>query len=155
MELTGDNGSVVASVGGATVTFSVTAPDGQKRPVSPESFSDLKSGDRLSISFAGFADSGRSRVWLTPGDYSLGEGDLSGGVATINGTIPDDVPEGDVRIVVSADSEEGDSLVVALGVSVVEQLSETSWSWLLIVIVALAVVGGLLVPAVRRRRQAN
>jgi uncharacterized membrane protein len=82
-------------------------------------------------------------------------GELVGGAAIINGAIPDDAPEGDVRVVVSADSEEGDALVVALGVTVVEQFSETSWSWLLIVVVVLAVAGGLLVPAVRRRRQST
>lgn len=155
VELTGDNGSVVASVGDATITFSVAAADGSKRSVSPESFSDLEPGERLSISFAGFADSGVSRAWLAPDGYSLGVGELVGGAAIINGAIPDDAPEGDVRVVVSADSEEGDALVVALGVTVVEQFSETSWSWLLIVVVVLAVAGGLLVPAVRRRRQST
>ena len=83
----------------------------------------------------------------------LGTTRLENGAGFVEGVVDDSAPEGDRRIAVATESADGDPVVVAYGVSIAEgESSGTSWSVLLLVIVGLAVVGGLLIPAAKRRR---
>lgn len=146
------NGEVVATVDGATVSYSVTAPDGSKRAVSVSSFSAIRAGDKVKLTLNGFKSSGKANAWITPTGVSIGEASLIEGNGTLEGTIPNDVAEGDIRIVTAAESSEGEFVVLAYGVMVEGEPSQgTPWSWILFVVVGLAVVGGFLIPAARRR----
>jgi hypothetical protein len=154
--LTDDDGSVIATVDGATISYSVIASDGTKRPISVSSFSIIKSGDRVTLEFGGFKSSTKSRAWLNPSGVVLGETTLVGGNGTVQGTVPNTVDGDDVRVVAAADSEDGEPIVIAYGVQVDEDSSSQSpWSVVLLIVVGLAIVGGFAVPAVRRRQQVS
>lgn len=73
----------------------------------------------------------------------------------MEGTVPADLKEGDIRVVVEAESKSGDPVVVAYGVTVVERQSSSGSSWptVLFVVLGLALVGGFVIPAAKRRKQ--
>ncbi len=151
--LTENNGSVTATVGGATISYSVLASDGTQRPISASTFSTINSGDRITLKFGGFQSAGTSRAWLTPTGVTLGQTTLTDGTGTIEGTVPNTVDGGDLRVVASAESEDGDPIVIAYGVLVNDgNTSQSPWSLVLVVVVGLAILGALVVPAARRRR---
>lgn len=156
MTLSDDNGSVVATVGDSKISYSVTAPDGSARAISVESFNNLRVGDRLSLRFSGFNATGTARGWLAPVGVSLGEVKLSGGTGTVEGTLPDTLTDGDIRIMTAAESIDGAPVVVAFGAQIEKtSSSQTPWSWVLLIVVGLAVLGGFLIPAARRRKQSQ
>jgi hypothetical protein len=153
--LTDDNGSVIATVDGATVSYSVLAADGTKRPISVEAFSAIQPSDRLALTFTGFSKSaGKSRAWLAPAGVSLGEALMTSGNGTLESSVPNDLSAGDIRVIASAESEDGQQIVIAYGLKAEEKPSSgTPWSAVLFVVVGLAIVGGFIIPAARRRRE--
>ena len=152
-EVTEDDGSVIVTVGGATVRYTVVDASGLPRPLSMEEVVALQPGDTVTVQLNGFADEAEATVWLAPGDDALGSTTLSGGTGIITSALPSDVTGGSRRIVTSAASRTGEPLVVAYGVEITGSGNDgPSWSLVFLVFLGLAVAGGLLVPAVRRRR---
>lgn len=147
------DGSLIVEVGGGVIKYSVKGEDGAARAIAQGEQIFLRAGDTVRVDFAGFAAQAESSAWLSPGKMLLGTTRLENGAGFVEGVVDDSAPEGDRRIAVATESADGDPVVVAYGVSIAEgESSGTSWSVLLLVIVGLAVVGGLLIPAARRRR---
>jgi len=147
------DGSLIVEVGGGVIKYSVKGEDGAARAIAQGEQIFLRAGDTVRVDFAGFAAQAESSAWLSPGKMLLGTTRLENGAGFVEGVVDGSAPEGDRRIAVATESADGDPVVVAYGVSIAEgESSGTSWSVLLLVIVGLAVVGGLLIPAARRRR---
>ena len=147
------DGSLIVEVGGGVIKYSVKGEDGAVRAIAQGEQIFLRAGDTVRVDFAGFAAQAESSAWLSPGKMLLGTTRLENGAGFVEGVVDGSAPEGDRRIAVATESADGDPVVVAYGVSIAEgESSGTSWSVLLLVIVGLAVVGGLLIPAARRRR---
>lgn len=147
------DGSLVVAVADATVRYSVVTASGVRRLVSSGSVLTVAPGDKVTVDFAGFAAMSNATAWITPGDEQLGSATLSDGAGSVSGVVPDNVTSGERRLVVTAESAKGDPVVVAHGVAVSSDGgSDTPWSRVFIVILGLAVVAGLILPAARRRR---
>lgn len=147
------DGSLIVEVGGGVIKYSVKGEDGAARAIAQGEQIYLRKGDTVRVDFAGFAAQAESSAWLSPGKMLLGTTRLENGAGFVEGVVDDSAPEGDRRVAVATESADGDPVVVAYGVSIAEgESSGTSWSLLLLVIVGLAVVGGLLIPAAKRRR---
>lgn len=152
--VTEEEGSVIVTVGDASVRYTVLDPSGSSRPLSLTQTVVLQPGDTVTVQLNGFADQAAATSWLVPDDVALGSTELSGGTGTITGTLPKDGIGGSRRLVASAESRSGDPVVVAYGVDIAgAEADGPSWSLVFLVFVGLAVVGGFLVPAVRRRRE--
>jgi hypothetical protein len=155
-EITEDAGSVIVKVGNATVRYTVVDAAGTRRSLTSAQAVALQPGDIVTVQLNGFAEDGEATSWLVPGDVALGSTQLLGGTGTITGTVPNDVTGGSRRIVTAAESRTGEPLVVAYGVDVNSNVSDgPSWSLVFLVIVGLAMAGGLLVPAARRGRDSE
>lgn len=148
-----DNGSLVVSVAGTRVRYTVISSSGAQRSVSAASALTLSPGDRVRVDFTGFAATAQAKAWITPGDVLLGEVALVDGVGSVEGVIPNDATSGERRLVSEAESATGKPIVVAHGVTVAANDSQgASWSLVFLIIVGIAIAAGLLVPAARRRR---
>ena len=149
-----EDGSLAVSVAGVRVLYTVTSADGTRKSISGGSVLALSAGDRVRVGFAGFADTAEASAWITPEGLLLGTTSLVDGAGSVEGAVPDDATSGERRLVTRAESPDGEPIVIAYGVTVVEKdAAGASWSVLLLVIVGLAVFAGLLVPAARRRRK--
>jgi len=148
-----DNGSIVVSVGQARLRYSVTDASGVRRLLVSASSVELQPGDVVSIELSGFAAKAQASVWLVPGDVGLGSATLDGGAGAITGVVPSDASPGLRRIVTASESVDGKPMVVAYGVDVTTtDDTGPTWSIVFLVIVGLAVMFGLFIPAARRRR---
>jgi hypothetical protein len=148
-----NNGNVVVSVGGATLEYTIIDPDGTQRVLTGTAPVVVQQGDTVGVRFAQFVDNAEATAWIVPGDLPIGFTTLVGGQGTINGIISQEVTPGIRRIITVTKSENNEPLVVALGIEVLDSVdSDSSWSLVFLFIVGIAVAGGLLIPAARRRR---
>ncbi|MGA0863572.1 MAG: beta strand repeat-containing protein [Ilumatobacteraceae bacterium] len=153
-EISDDGGSIVISVGEATVRYTILDSSGTRRTLSAARVVEVQSGDVVTVQLTGFATESMATSWLVPNDTVLGSTKLSNGEGTISGAVPDDATPGLHRLVTEADSRSGESLVIAYGVNVNGNVSDgPSWSFVFLVFVGLAIAAGWLVPAARRRRE--
>lgn len=147
------DGSVVVTVGNATVVYTIIDQSGARRPISAASGVTLRPGDRVKVDFEGFADDATGEAWIAPDGTKIASVTLVGGQGTVEGAVPDSATEGSRRIVVKSTSADGEDVVVAYGVDISQgDSSGPSWSLVFLVILGLAAVGAFLVPAARRRR---
>ena len=111
-------------------------------------------GDALQVDFEGFGNDGTAQAWLVPGNSQIGRTVLTNGRGSVRGTVPTEASSGPRRIVTQAETPMGEPVVVAYGVTVTNTGTGSSpWSRILLVVVGLAILSGLLIPAARRRRQ--
>ncbi|MEY4364969.1 MAG: hypothetical protein RLZZ305_313, partial [Actinomycetota bacterium] len=111
-------------------------------------------GDALQVDFEGFGNDSTAQAWLVPGNTLIGSAMLTNGRGAVRGTVPSGASSGERRIVTRAETPMGEPVVVAYGVKVTDTgTGGAPWSRILLVVVSLAVVSGLLIPAARRRRQ--
>jgi len=147
-------GSLVVRVGGLKLRYTLTSPDGLRRTVSNASALQVFAGDALQVDFEGFGNDTTAQAWLVPGNTRIGTAVLTNGKGTVRGTVPADASSGERRIVTRAETPMGEPVVVAYGVKVTDtDTGGAPWSRFLLVVVSLAVLSGLLIPAARRRRQ--
>ncbi|MGA1362800.1 MAG: hypothetical protein ACO36A_07750 [Ilumatobacteraceae bacterium] len=147
-------GSLVVRVGGLKLRYTLTSPDGLRRTVSNASALQVFAGDALQVDFEGFGNDTTAQAWLVPGNTLIGSAMLTNGRGAVRGTVPSGASSGERRIVTRAETPMGEPVVVAYGVKVTDTgTGGAPWSRILLVVVSLAVVSGLLIPAARRRRQ--
>lgn len=147
-------GSLVVRVGGLVLRYTLTSPDGLRRTVSNASALQVFAGDALQVDFEGFGNDTTAQAWLVPGNTLIGSAMLTNGRGAVRGTVPSGASSGERRIVTRAETPMGEPVVVAYGVKVTDTgTGGAPWSRILLVVVSLAVVSGLLIPAARRRRQ--
>ena len=148
---------ITAAAGDITTTVSGLTPDGQRVALNAEGNLVVNEGDKLVVSAAGFAPSADVSVWLYSSPTRLGviaadvEGKVSGSF-----DLPSGLEVGDHRLMLSGENQDGVNALVGLGLSYGAVDSGSSITRLLIAIpIALAVLFGLFLPAVTRRRKKN
>ena len=151
--VTHDDGDLVIAVDDATIRYSLTTSSGERKPIPISGVVDLEPGSEVSVRLSGLASTAKTGVWVLPSGLLLGEVELENGSGSVTGVVPEDVSGGESRLVVKSETADGEPLVVAYGVQVTEPDSAgRSWSFALLIIVGLAVVSALFIPAARRRR---
>ena len=151
--VTDENGSIVVTVGEASVRYTVVNAAGIRRSLGAASAAEVQPGDTVTIELKGFAKNADATAWLVPGDTSLGSTTLKDGSGLITGTVPADALSGVRRLVAATQSADDEPIVIAYGVEVAnESDSGPSWSLVFLIFLGLAAVGALIIPAARRRR---
>ena len=170
-----DSGSAAVQVGGKTETATVERadnqlvvsagalkavvgglkPDGSQISLDNDGNVRLNTGDIVRIKVAGFKPKTVMEAWLFSTPVLLGKTTVGAdGTVTGNFSIPKNAPEGAHRIVIVAQTTDGKPATLAIGINVGEWDSGPGVPiWLIMLPLAFAVVGALLVPAQRRRRR--
>ena len=154
--MTHEDGDLVVAIEDATIRYSVTRPNGEDQPIPVGGALTLLPGSEVSVELAGVAPAAQVEVWVVPAGLLLGEVAAANGSGSVTGIIPDEAASSESRLVVRSKTSKGQPLVVAYGVEVAEAPSTgNSWSFALFIIVGLAVLAALFLPAARRRRPGN
>ena len=148
---------ITAAAGDITTTISGLRPDGQRVALNAEGNLVVNEGDKLVVNAAGFAPGADVSVWLYSSPTRLGvvaadvEGKVSGSF-----DLPSGLEVGDHRLMLSGENQDGVNALLGLGLSYGAVDSGSSITRVLIAIpIALAVLFGLFLPAVTRRRKKN
>lgn len=129
-------------------------PDGTPMPLDTAGNVRLRNGDVVRIKLAGFEPGSIMEAWLFSTPVLLGTTKV-GDDGTVTGTftIPADAPSGAHRVVIVARTTDGKPATLAVGINIGEWEKESSITvWLIVLPIVLAVLGALLLPATRRRR---
>ncbi|MEY4010670.1 MAG: hypothetical protein RLZZ93_1363 [Actinomycetota bacterium] len=145
---------LVVSAGELKATLGGLGSDGSAMPLDEDGNVRLKSGDSVRITLAGFKPGSTVEAWLfsTPvlmGTAKVGaDGQVSG-----NFVVPRNAPDGAHRIAIVARTKDGKPATLTVGVMVGEWESAGGVAvWLIVLPIVLAVLGALVLPATRRRR---
>ncbi len=146
---------ITASAGDITTTVSGLTSDGNRVSLNAEGNLALNEGDTLVASGAGLAPGAEVSVWLYSIPTKLGviTADMNGNVS---GTfaLPTGLEVGNHRIVFSTANPDGAKVLLGIGLSYGAMSSGSTVTRVLIAIpIALAVLFGLFLPAVTRRRK--
>jgi hypothetical protein len=151
------NNQLVVSVGALKAVVGGLNPDGSQMALDDDGNVRLNSGDTVRIKLAGFKPGTQMEAWLFSTPVLLGTSKVGAdGAVTGSFTIPKNAPKGAHRVVIVAQTIDGKPATLAVGINVGEWDSGPGVAvWLIVLPIALAVVGGLLLPAQRRRRRAS
>jgi hypothetical protein len=148
---------ITATAGDITATVSGLTSDGQRVSLNQEGNLVVNEGDKLVVVAAGFAPGADVAVWLYSSPTRLGviaadaEGKVSGSF-----DLPSGLEAGDHRLVLSGDNPDGVNALVGIGLSYGSVDSGSTIARVLIAVpIALAILFGLFLPAVTRRRRKN
>jgi hypothetical protein len=152
-DVTEENGTLVVTVDGTTLTYGATGSDGNSKAVSKSGFT-VAPGDSVSIAISGAGDGAGATVWLKPEDTEVANAVLAAGTGEVSVSIADGAVAGDRRLVLVTSDRSGRELIVAQGLRVeTSEASGPSRSTLFLVIIVLGVSAGFFIPAARRRRR--
>jgi uncharacterized repeat protein (TIGR02059 family) len=146
---------LVVSAGVLKATLGGMNADGSSVPLDADGNVRLKSGDVVRIKLAGFKPGSVVEAWLFSTPTLLGIAKV-GADGTVAGRfiIPKNASNGAHRIAVVAKTADGKPAILTVGVMVGEWNSGSRVTvWLIVLPIALAVAGALILPATRRRRR--
>jgi hypothetical protein len=146
---------LVVSAGALKATLGGLNSDGSSTALDDDGNVRLKSGDVIRIKLAGFKPGSVVEAWLFSTPALLGTAKV-GADGTVTGTftIPKNASEGSHRIAIVAKTTDGKPATLTIGVMVGEWNSGSRIAvWLIVLPIALAVGGALILPATRRRRR--
>jgi len=146
---------VTASVAGIAATISGLTIEDEVVSLDSDGNLRLDEEDQLVVDASGYVAGQEVSVWMYSSPSRLGvvTADASG---NITGTfdIPAGIDSGDHRVVLDGANENGQPVIISLGIAVGNIDSSSLMSRLLIIIpVLLAIFVGLFIPAVSRRRK--
>jgi hypothetical protein len=148
---------ITAAAGDIKTTVSGLTPDGQRVSLNEEGNLVLDEDDKIVVEASGIEPNEDVEVWMfsTPTKLGVIAADANGKIAgTFN--LPTGIESGDHRVVLSGTNPEGTGVVIGIGISYGAVDSGSSITRVLIAIpIALAVLFGLFLPAVTRRRKKN
>ncbi|MFZ4112381.1 MAG: hypothetical protein ACOYKG_04295, partial [Ilumatobacteraceae bacterium] len=148
---------ITAAAGNIKTTVSGLTPDGQRVSLNEEGNLVLDEDDKIVVEASGIEPNEDVEVWMfsTPTKLGVIAADANGEIAgTFN--LPTGIESGDHRVVLSGTNPEGTDVVIGIGISYGAVDSGSSITRVLIAIpIALAVLFGLFLPAVTRRRKKN
>lgn len=151
------NNQITAVAGDVTSTVSGLTSDGQRVALNADGNLVVNEGDKLVINASGYSPGADVSVWLysIPSRLGVIAAD-SGGKVSGAFDLPSDLEIGDHRLVLSGDNPDGAEVLVGIGLSYGSLSSGSSLTRVLIAIpIALAILFGLFLPAVTRRRKKN
>jgi hypothetical protein len=146
---------VTASVAGISATIFGLIQKGEVVSLDSEGKLRLAVVDQLAIDASGYLPGQDVSVWMysTPTRLGVATANESGKISGIFG-LPTGVEPGDHRVVLDGSNDKGQPVVMSLGISIGSTESSSKVSRLLIAIpVLLAILVGLFIPAVSRRRK--
>ena len=146
---------LVVSAGALKATLGGLNSDGSSMALDGDGNVRLRSGDVVRIKLAGFKPGSVVEAWLFSTPALLGTAKV-GADGTVTGTftIPKNASNGSHRIAVVAKTTDGKPATLTVGVMVGEWNSGSRVAvWLIVLPIAVAVVGALVLPATRRRRR--
>ena len=146
---------VTVAAGDMTATISGLTSDGKRVALDAEGNLVVKKGQQLVINVTGFATKSPLTVWMYSTPTQLGEiTTTSDGTAAGTFDLPAELDAGMHRAVLEGKTKDGEAAVIAIGITYGAEKSGSSLARVLIAIpVALAILFGLLLPAVSRRRK--
>ena len=146
---------LVVSAGALKAVVGGLNPDGSQMALDDDGNVRLKTGDAVRIKLAGFKPSTVMEAWLFSTPVLLGTTKVGAdGSVTGTFTIPKNAPEGAHRVVIVAQTTDGKPATLTVGINVGEWDSGPGVAlWLIVLPIAFAVVGALVLPAQRRRRR--
>jgi hypothetical protein len=150
-----ENNQLVVSAGALKATIGGLNKNGTAMSLDEDGNVRLRSGDVVRIKLAGFRPNSTVEAWLFSTPVLLGSSVVSADGSVLGDfTIPKNSSEGSHRIVIVAKSKYGKATTFTVGVEVGEIARTSTITRVLISIpVALAVLFGLFLPAVSRRRR--
>ena len=148
---------LIVSAGALKAVVGGVNPDGSQMSLDNDGNVRLNAGDTIRIKLAGFEPGTVMEAWLFSTPVLLGTTKVgSDGTVTGTFTLPKNAPEGAHRVVVVAQTTDGKPATLAVGINVGEWDSGPGVAiWLIVLPIAFAVVGALVVPAQRRRRRTS
>lgn len=151
------NNQITAVAGDVTSTVSGLTSDGQRVALNADGNLVVNEGDKLVVNASGYSPGADVSVWLYSIPTRLGViAADSGGKVSGAFDLPSDLEIGDHRLVLSGDNPDGAEVLVGIGLSYGSLSSGSSLTRVLIAIpIALAILFGLFLPAVTRRRKKN
>lgn len=151
------NNQITAVAGDVTSTVSGLTSDGQRVALNSDGNLVVNEGDKLVVNASGYSPGADVSVWLYSIPTRLGViAADSGGKVSGAFDLPSDLEIGDHRLVLSGDNPDGAEVLVGIGLSYGSLSSGSSLTRVLIAIpIALAILFGLFLPAVTRRRKKN
>jgi hypothetical protein len=152
---TRQNNAISVSSGSLNATFAPADASGNASSLDSDGNIRLKVGDKIKIRMAGFLAGSEVETWLfsTPTLLGRTKVDAKGTIDT-DFVIPKSVPNGMHRIALKATTADKRAATIGLGVMVGEWKKGRSTTVLVIVVaLAIAIMGGLMLPAVSRRRR--
>ncbi len=148
---------ITAVAGDISTSISGLRPDGQRVALNAEGNLVLNEDDKIVVEASGLEPNEDVEVWMfsTPTKLGVIAADANGKIAgTFN--LPNGIESGDHRVVLSGTNPDGKGVVIGIGISYGATDSGSSITRVLIAIpIALAVLFGLFLPAVTRRRKKN
>jgi hypothetical protein len=146
---------LVVSAGALKATLGGLNSDGSSTALDDDGNVRLKSGDVIRIKLAGFKPGSVVEAWLFSTPALLGTAKVGvDGTVTGTFTIPKNASNGSHRIAVVAKTTDGKPATLTIGVMVGEWNSGSRIAvWLIVLPIALAVGGALILPATKRRRR--
>jgi alpha-tubulin suppressor-like RCC1 family protein len=146
---------VTARVAGISVTISGLTPESEVVSLDSDGNLRLDTKDQLVVDASGYLEGQEVSVWMysTPSRLGVVTADATGNVSGIF-DLPAGINSGDHRVVLDGDNENGQPVIIGLGIAVGSVDSSSLASRLLIIIpVLLAIFAGLFIPAAARRRR--
>lgn len=148
---------LVVTAGALKAVIGGLSANGTQHPLDDEGNVRLNTGDVIRIKLSGFKPGTEMEAWLFSTPVLLGTTKV-GADGTVTGSfaIPKDVPAGSHRIVIVAKTTDGSPATLTVGINVGQWDSGLDVPvWLIVLPIALAMVGALVLPATRRRRNAE
>jgi 6-phosphogluconolactonase (cycloisomerase 2 family) len=144
-------------VAGSGVEISVSAIDDSGAKIALDSDGNLRvtSDDRLVVDASGFGANEELEAWLFSTPSNLGTVTTNEkGVAAGTFDVPNELEDGEHRLVLKSATESGEETVIAIGLIAGAENTGTSGTSVAVgVVIALAVLAGLFIPVVIRRRK--
>ena len=144
-------------VAGSGVEISVSAIDDSGAKIALDSDGNLRvtSEDRLVVDASGFGANEELEAWLFSTPTNLGTVTTNEkGVAAGTFDVPNELEDGEHRLVLKSATESGEETVIAIGLIAGAENTGTSGTSVAVgVVIALAVLAGLFIPVVIRRRK--
>jgi alpha-tubulin suppressor-like RCC1 family protein len=153
--VTRNKNRVSTSVAGITATISGLTVEDEVVSLDSDGNLRLVPEDQLVVDASGYVPGQDVSVWMysTPSRLGVATADASGNLSGIF-DLPAGIDSGDHRVVLDGANENGQPVIISLGIAVGSIDSSSLASRLLIIIpVLLAIFAGVLIPAVSRRRK--
>jgi hypothetical protein len=153
--ITRDNNQLIVTAGAIRARISAVKREGGRVPLDSDGRLRMNTGDSIEIEVFGFASKSEVEVRMYSNPVLLGRtGVGADGTLLASYEVPETVDNGRHTVVLLGQSSRGEDLTFALAVAIGDESSGPSLFVLLVLIpLGLAVLVGLVLPAVLRRRR--
>jgi hypothetical protein len=146
--------TILVSGGGIEATIYGESTDGQRIDLDDNGDLRLTLGDKIVVEAEGFESASEVDVWMYSTPTRLGALEISeSGTGVSSFALPASVDEGEHRVVLDGANNDGQDVVLGLGIAVGALEGNSVNKVLIIAPLTLAILFALLLPSVLRRRR--